>query len=467
MHLLEHNFLESLKKEMEKRFYTFIEPMKKEGSWGVLFKFYSKTDDKPRVIKVYKEPINESNLKIYESDALKLKKFQHENIVKSHGTGIVDYKEKKYFFIILDYIEGKALDEINPDLFKDTPFSKRIETLAQALETIGSFREKFEMHNDLHLGNLMYSDNRIIIIDFGVSIFVYKPPSGDYDLYEVKNELIEFILRKEEIQEIFKEKDLKSIEFGDLKKLIKRTLKKVKSDERKFPSELILKTQAFFNRLATFLADIAMNKLSSSDIKQRVQDFRQSEEKSFFGIEVTQQFLGHKSKISFLNQKYILRLISDYPPKKELKINSNIIELENLSVILALLKELKHYIIQHYGIEISFPYNFKICEVELDQLVAYINNRKMLGTEHLDLRIKNRNNYPIKLKFLGIAVSSLILIYERDIEVEANESFSIQIPESDFKSSLEKRYIEIPCKIRGCAKLDSGEIFYSRTKKFQ
>lgn len=467
MHLQENNFIESLKKEMEKRFYTFIEPMKKEGSWGVLFKFYSKTDDKPRVIKVYKEPINESNQKIYESDALKLKKFQHENIVKSHGTGIVDYEEKKYFFIILDYIEGKALDEINPDLFKDTPFSKRIETLAQALETIGSFREKFEMHNDLHLGNLMYSDNRIIIIDFGVSIFAYKPPSGDYDLYEIKNELIDFFLKKEEIQEIFKDKDLKSIKFGELKGLINYILKRVKLDKGNIPSELILKTQVFFNRLATFLADIALNRLSSSDIKQRVKDFSQSEEKSYFGIEITQQLFGHKSKISFLNEKYILTLVSDFPPQKELLMSNYIIDLKNFTVILAILNGLKHYIMQNYGIEIIFPSNFKICEVELIPSAIYSNTKEYLGTEHLNLRIINKNNYPIRIIFLGIKVPNLIIRYRSNFNVGSNDSFSINIADASFKQDLKNNNIELPCDVRGCAKLDSGEDFYSRTLKFQ
>ncbi|KKN61191.1 hypothetical protein LCGC14_0524320 [marine sediment metagenome] len=220
MSLKDQNFVEVLNKKLGEIFYVFIDRMEKEGAWGELFKIYSKHDDKVRVAKVYKDPIDNVNLKIYTNDSKKLKKLQHDNIVKAYETGYIDYEGEKFFFIILDYINGKALDEIIPEILWERPYFERINLLSQALDTIDAFRTKLEIHNDLHLGNLMYSDNKIIIIDFGSSKNAISSQETDYDLYAIKHELIDFFLTQEEIQKIFRKISIKSANFNEIKQLI-------------------------------------------------------------------------------------------------------------------------------------------------------------------------------------------------------------------------------------------------------
>jgi len=174
-----------------------------------------------RVVKVYKEPIDEVNINIYIKEVEKLKKHQDENIVKAYDTGTIEYKEEKYFYVILDYIDGKALDEIKPNVFKETLYSERINLLDQILNTIDVFRAKYELHNDLHLGNLILSnDKKVKIIDFGSSKISYDPLDSDYDLYSIKHDLINFFLTKDEIDRILKNIDLKSVDFKSLKQII-------------------------------------------------------------------------------------------------------------------------------------------------------------------------------------------------------------------------------------------------------
>lgn len=231
MSVYEKAFEEALKNKLEDIFYDYLNRMDKEGAWGVLFRIYSRIDDEIRVVKVYKDPVNEINLKIYSKDVQKLKKYQDKNIVMAYDTGLIDYKEQKFFFIILDYIKGKSLDDIDVNIFWEIPFNKRIILFMQALETIEVFRTKYEVHNDLHLGNLMLLDDRIIIIDFGTSKFDYSAEESDFDLYSIKNQLKEFFLTQEEIIKIFKNIDLKTVNFKEFKKLVMNETKNEKEQK--------------------------------------------------------------------------------------------------------------------------------------------------------------------------------------------------------------------------------------------
>lgn len=455
-------FEEALKNKLEDIFYNYLNRMDKEGAWGVLFRIYSRNDDEIRVVKVYKDPVDEINLKIYSKDVQKLKKYQDKNIVMAYDTGLIDYKEQKFFFIILDYIKGKSLEDIAINIFWETSYNKRIILLMQALETIEVFRTKYDVHNDLHLGNLMLSDDRIIIIDFGTSKFDYSAGESDYDLYSIKNELLEFFLSQEEIAKIFKKIDLKTVNFKEFKQII---LNEIPRKELKIDNDTNGRIQVFFNRITTLILNLVRGTISSGEIKGTIQQLRESEEKIYFGIEITQRNKGFQSKIDFLFQKYILTTASYLSGTSiNLQKNKEAIDFNNFNNIIDLLRDLKDYVMKNYGIEIPFPENVPFCEVNLKNLIVHYGEMKMRGTEHLKLSVKNNNNNnnSIRILELGISVASVLFTYESDVKIEPNESLFKNIPYSVFKMQLEKSNIEEPYLLRGYARLSTKEVFYSK-----
>lgn len=222
------DFIDAFESALKVKDYKYLEPMNKSGGWAGLFYVYSLEDKEERVAKVYKEPIGRINENIYKSDAKKLMKIDHENVVKIINKGIIEYEAKKYFFLILEHIRGKNFDEIDSRLFLEKPYNERLSYFVQALDGINEFRENFDLHRDLHPGNIMLSDEdkhkvrTIKIIDPGSSRYYYEPEDEDIDLYTIKEGLINLFLRSEEIKKINENIVLKTLEFPEFRELIKK-----------------------------------------------------------------------------------------------------------------------------------------------------------------------------------------------------------------------------------------------------
>jgi len=200
--------------------------LNKEGEWGEVFEVYSRLERKARVVKVYKEPLDEVHKNLYHKDVEKLIKFQHEAIVKAFEKGIIDYEENQYFYVVLDFIEGNSLDEIMPHIFRENnSYTKRLQMFTQTLNAVETFRKKYELHFDLHRGNLMLTkENKIMIIDFGSSKVNYTPPNMDIDLYLIKNDLLPFFFSEEEIDKLRGDHNISSMDFKILKNIVTNKL---------------------------------------------------------------------------------------------------------------------------------------------------------------------------------------------------------------------------------------------------
>jgi len=219
-------FLDAFKSALEDKDYIYLEPMNKSGGWAEIFYVYSQEHKEVRVAKVYKEALGRITDEIYKSDAKKLMKIEHENVVKIIDKGILEYDDKKYFFLILEHIKGKNFEEIDSRIFLEKTYKERLNYFVQALDGINEFRENFDLHRDLHSGNIMLSDEnknnerKIKIIDPGSSRYFYEPEEEDIDLYSIKEGLINLFLRSEEIKKISESIELKNLDFPELRKLI-------------------------------------------------------------------------------------------------------------------------------------------------------------------------------------------------------------------------------------------------------
>ncbi|MFW9875924.1 MAG: protein kinase, partial [Candidatus Thorarchaeota archaeon] len=219
-------FLDAFKSALEDKDYIYLEPMNKSGGWAEIFYVYSREDKEVRVAKVYKEELGHVTEEIYKSDAKKLMKIEHENVVKIVDRSIIEYDDKKYFFLILEHVKGKNFEEIDSRLFFEKPYYERLNYFVQALDGINEFRENFDLHRDLHPGNIILSDEdkhnvrKIKIIDPGSSRYYYEPEDEDIDLYSIKESLLNLFLRPDEIKQINERIELKNLDFPELRELI-------------------------------------------------------------------------------------------------------------------------------------------------------------------------------------------------------------------------------------------------------
>ena len=223
-----NDFLDAFKSALDDKDYLYVEPMNKSGEWAEIFYVYSREDKEIRIAKVYKEPLGRINEDIYKSDAKKLMKIKHENVVNIIDKGVIEFDDKKYFFLILEHVRGKNFEEIDSRLFLEKPYNERLKYFVQALDGINEFRKNFDLHRDLHPGNIMLSDEdinkvrKIKIIDPGSSRYYYKPEDEDIDLYLIKGGLINLFLRPEEIKKINECIILENLEFPEFRETIKK-----------------------------------------------------------------------------------------------------------------------------------------------------------------------------------------------------------------------------------------------------
>ena len=121
-------------------------------------------------IKVFKFDENNNMLEMYfkrECDVLSL--LRHENIVNLLDEG---YDNKnKIFYIVLEYIEGKTLEEIiKTNLLKK--YDKE-SIIKQIFDAINYAHSQNILHRDIKPGNIMItSEGKVKLIDFGISKIV-------------------------------------------------------------------------------------------------------------------------------------------------------------------------------------------------------------------------------------------------------------------------------------------------------
>ncbi|MBD3255522.1 MAG: protein kinase [Candidatus Lokiarchaeota archaeon] len=194
------------------------------GQNGDLLLIVNKIDGELRVLKVYRDPVSIINEADLIEDAKKLAKFKNTNIVKLFETGNLMFEGERYFFIIMEYIERKSFGELIPVVFREkTSFNERLNLFTELLETIISFRKDYELHNDLHPGNIMLytecGERKIKIIDFGTSKDTYNTGKQDYDIYMLRNNILDIFVTSDELFSQGIDNPSEIADFNDLKKV--------------------------------------------------------------------------------------------------------------------------------------------------------------------------------------------------------------------------------------------------------
>lgn len=133
------------------------------------FKQYCDRDETSSQVSLGTQSAHEEVLR-YQDKFLKeariIAKLNHPNIVKVHDI----FKENNTAYYVMDYVEGETLSE----LIKrrgTLPESEAVEYIHQAGDALAYLHEQHLNHLDVKPGNLMLreSDNKVILIDFGMS----------------------------------------------------------------------------------------------------------------------------------------------------------------------------------------------------------------------------------------------------------------------------------------------------------
>lgn len=149
--------------------YNYLEKLG-EGNYGVVYKV--EKNDKLFAMKY----INKKNLPekqqinlIREIGTLKLISKKNTNFLIHY---LEDWEIDDYIIILMEYIEGATLD----DIFKLRKKNKQdfspeimLKLMRHLLTIIKYLQENDIVHRDIKPGNIMFDENRMILIDFGMA----------------------------------------------------------------------------------------------------------------------------------------------------------------------------------------------------------------------------------------------------------------------------------------------------------
>jgi serine/threonine protein kinase len=223
-------FKSELEKELDNRLYKLLDKKDLGSDWSEFYLAYSRNDETLRLVKVITEPLNDINREIFESEARKLKRFENEYIVKAFEAGVLEIENQSYFFLILEKLDGDSFDKIPEHVFRDNnSFNERKKLFFEILSAIKVFRDKYFFHNDLHLGNIVFTQKNIKIIDFLPSREAYSEAKPDSDLYMIRNEIIPYFFTSEEIEE-FLVSSYSELSFRELYDYVEEQLENEESE---------------------------------------------------------------------------------------------------------------------------------------------------------------------------------------------------------------------------------------------
>ena len=144
--------------------------LKKIGSGGmgdVYLAEHEKLEKKVAIKSLHKNLVIDSSFRErFSQEAKTHSKLDHPNIVK-----LLDYKESiNGLFLIMEYVEGKQIDEYIKTESGPIPEKDLINLFVQVLEAIGYAHKKGLVHRDIKPSNIIIdNDGNIKVLDFGIA----------------------------------------------------------------------------------------------------------------------------------------------------------------------------------------------------------------------------------------------------------------------------------------------------------
>lgn len=136
-----------------------------KGSFGSVYK--TEKDGNFFAIKIFQtELLKNEYKKFLDREVKSLQKITHPNVVKFHESGTYSDQGFEYFYIVMDFVEGRKLTDYVGGINEDTA----IEFINSIIDTLDSVHSQGILHRDLKPDNIMINASGTpILLDFGLS----------------------------------------------------------------------------------------------------------------------------------------------------------------------------------------------------------------------------------------------------------------------------------------------------------
>lgn len=136
-----------------------------KGSFGSVYK--AEKEGKFFAIKIFQSELLKTSFKDRIDREIKaIKKISHPNVVKLYEYGTFVDNEFEYFYIVMDYVDGRTLT----DFIGSIDETKSIEIIESVLDTLNAIHSDGIIHRDLKPSNIKINNNGVpIILDFGLA----------------------------------------------------------------------------------------------------------------------------------------------------------------------------------------------------------------------------------------------------------------------------------------------------------
>jgi serine/threonine protein kinase len=122
-------------------------------------------------IKVLKPEVaqKEEIRKRFKNEASLMAHLQHPNIV-----GLIDYLEQEDgLYLIMEYVDGRGLDEVIKDLSQPFPIPRATEIFIKVLSAFAYAHKNGIIHRDVKPSNILITSNdEVKVLDFGIAKLV-------------------------------------------------------------------------------------------------------------------------------------------------------------------------------------------------------------------------------------------------------------------------------------------------------
>jgi serine/threonine protein kinase len=148
-----------------------------KGSFGVVYKVQQKADThKIYALKLMNpQKVLMSNVRHEFNILKKLGKKCNQGLVCYHKLFTGVYKNKEYICLLMDYVEGsmELYEYIEDNCEEKYLSSKEIkEFMTHLVTTLKLLHDHNIVHRDIKTNNILYSEDKIILIDYGMSCYL-------------------------------------------------------------------------------------------------------------------------------------------------------------------------------------------------------------------------------------------------------------------------------------------------------
>jgi serine/threonine-protein kinase len=138
-----------------------------KGSYGMAYRAIDLRCDQMVVVKQFRKRKRKARKGLLEREARMLKALDHPAIPKCLDL----FEEEEKSFLVMEFVDGKNVEELI--FYEGRKYNEKESflILLDVLKIVQYFHEKRIIHRDLRLPNILLTNNKVSIIDFGLAVF--------------------------------------------------------------------------------------------------------------------------------------------------------------------------------------------------------------------------------------------------------------------------------------------------------